>query len=278
MSGILEGKVCVVTGGVSGMGLATVEKFLSEGASVAVGDIQDDLGKALEARLGKKFAYLHTDVTSESDIEALVTTAADTFGSVDVMFSNAGAGGDLSPVIDLTADGLNSTLALNLNSHVYAHKHAGRQFIKQGTGGSIISTSSTAGVQAGWAAAGYSMAKAAVLALVRASALELGPHGVRVNAIVPGLVLTPIHAKYASVPDERADDYLQNLDAQLGSKQPVGRAGQPDDIATAALFLASDQSAFMSAVSMPVDGGALATTAIDFASGAAEARASLGLS
>jgi NAD(P)-dependent dehydrogenase (short-subunit alcohol dehydrogenase family) len=259
MAGLPEGKVAVVTGGASGMGEATVETFAREGARVVIADIQDEPGEALAARLGDSAAYVHTDVTEQDALEAVVAAAARSFGKLDIMFSNAGAGGDQSPVVDLSTEGLESALALNLKSHVYALKHAARQMIKQGTGGSLICTSSTAGVQSGWAAAGYSMAKAGVLALVRATALELGTSRIRSNAIIPGLVLTPIIANYTGAPAERHPEFFKLADERLGPIQPIGRAGVAQDIANAALFLASDLSSYLTGVELPVDGGALST-------------------
>ena len=259
MAGLLEGKVAVVTGGASGMGEATTETFVREGAKVVIADIQDEFGKALVSRLGASAVYVHTDVTREAALEAVVATAVEKFGKLDIMFSNAGAGGDQSPVVDLSAEGLESTLALNLKSHVYALKHAARQMLKQGTGGSLISTSSAAGVQSGWAAAGYSMAKAGVLALVRATALEFGTSRIRSNAIIPGLVLTPIIANYTGAPADRHAEFFKLADKRLGPIQPIGRAGVAQDIANAALFLASDLSSYLTGVELPVDGGALST-------------------
>jgi len=184
------------------------------------------------------------------------------FGSLDIFFSNAGAGGDLSPIVDITPEGLDNTFALNLHAHVLAHKHAARQMQKQGTGGSLITTSSTAGVQAGWAATAYSVAKAGVLALVRNAALELGASGIRSNAIIPGAVITPIMAGYMGIPAEKQDDYLKVLVERLADQQPAGRAGTPQDIANAALFLGSDLSTWITGVGLPVDGGALAATSV----------------
>lgn len=272
---MLEGNVALVTGGVSGIGLATVETFVTQGAKVVVSDIQDDAGAALESRFNGEVTFVHTDVTVEAEVEALVAATVERYGRLDVLFSNAGLGGDLSPLADLTAEGLQQTLALNLVSHASAFRHAGRQMVAQGTGGSLIATSSTSGVQSGWAAAAYSMAKAAVLSLVRSAALEFGSTGIRANAVVPGLILTPIHAKYAGIPVERSDEYLALLADKLGDQQLVHRAGQPQDVADAALFLASHLSTFISGVALPVDGGALVGPSVDFGPGVAAAKAEL---
>lgn len=262
MSKLLEGKVAIITGGSSGMGAATAETYVREGAKVVIADIQDTDGTALAERLGENALYVNTDVTDEKAIEHAVKVAVEKFGRLDVFFSNAGAGGDLAPLVDLTAEGLEKTLALNLTAHSLAHKHAGRQMKMQDSGGSIIVTSSTAGVQAGWAAAAYSMAKAGVLALVRNAALELGTSKIRSNAIIPGAVITPIMAGYMGIPEDQQTAYLDVLTERLADQQPAGRAGTPQDIANAALFLGSDLSTWITGVGLPVDGGALAATSV----------------
>ncbi len=147
MTGLLEGKVAIVTGGASGIGLATVERFVAEGAKVAIADIQDEFGGSIVDRLGDSVLYVHTDVTDESAIEALVAGTVERFGKLDVMFNNAGAGGDRSPILEIGAAGFDRTIALLTGSVLLGHKYAAREFVKQGTGGSIISTASAAGLQ-----------------------------------------------------------------------------------------------------------------------------------
>lgn len=256
--GRLSGKVAVVTGGVSGIGLGTVELFLAEGAKVAVGDIQDDLGAALEARFPGAVLYVHTDVTDDAAIGALVDAAVAKFGKLDIMFNNAGAPGDRNSLLDLESEGMDRTSALLTNSVVSGTRHAARQFIKQGTGGSIISTSSAAGREGGWSSAAYTIAKHAVLGVVAQSVTELAPHGIRSNAICPGLIMTPIMAKAFGVAEEEAAEFEAFLGARLGPLIPFQRTGVPADIAKAALFLASDDSEYVNGAVLPVDGGATA--------------------
>lgn len=263
--GRLEGKIAAITGGVSGIGLGTVELFVEEGARVAVGDIQDDVGKALEARFPGKVKYVHTDVTSDEAIGALVSGAVDAFGRLDVMFNNAGAPGDQSPILELGEAGLNRTNALLLNSVMFGHKHAARQFIKQGSGGAIISTASAAALEGGWSFAAYTTTKHAVIGIVRQAAAELGPHNIRSNAICPGVIMTPIMANAFGVPPEDASEFEAFLSERIGKLVPAGRAGFPRDIAEAALFLASDGSAYVNGVALPVDGGATAIVTGPFA-------------
>lgn len=265
MTGLLDGKVAIITGGTSGIGLASVERFVSEGAKVVVADIQDDLGAAIQERLGENAAYVHTDVTDEAAIEAMVAFAVERFGRLDVIYNNAGAQGDPSAIVDITSAGFDKTLALLTRSVVLGHKYAARQFQAQGGGGSIITTASAAGLQGGWSAAGYTIAKHAIVGVVRQAVAELAPLGIRSNAIAPGIIMTPIMARSFGVPLEKSDEFVEFLASKLDSTQPIGRVGHPDDIAKVAAFLASDLSGYVTGVTIPVDGGATAITQGTFA-------------
>ncbi|MGD9661968.1 MAG: SDR family NAD(P)-dependent oxidoreductase [Porticoccaceae bacterium] len=269
--GKLANKVAVITGGVSGIGLATVELFVAEGASVVVGDIQDDLGNALEARFPGKVVYKFTDVTDDLAVEALVQTAVDRFGKLDIMFNNAGSGGDRAAIVDLTAEGMSQTLALLTSSVVSGHKYAGRQFLKQGTGGSIISTASAAGIEGGWSSAAYTVAKHSVLGIVRQAVAEFGRNNIRSNAICPGVIMTPIMASAFGVAADKAAEFETFLAARLAQTQPGGRVGYPKDIAEVAVFLGSDSSAYVNGAVIPVDGGCTAVTMGTFAAEAVQA-------
>ncbi len=271
MAGLLEGKVTIVTGGTSGIGRATVERYVAEGAKVAIADIQDAAGAELADELGDAAIYVHTDVTDESDIEALVATTVEAFGKLDVIYNNAGAQGDPSSLLEIGSEGFDKTLALLTRSVVLGHKYAARQFQAQGTGGSIISTASAAALQGGWSAAGYTIAKHAVVGVVRQSAAELAPLGIRSNAIAPGIIMTPIMARSFGVPMDEAEEFADFLAERLAASQPIGRTGTPDDIAKVATFLASDLSEFMAGAVLPVDGGATAITQGSFAADAAAA-------
>jgi NAD(P)-dependent dehydrogenase (short-subunit alcohol dehydrogenase family) len=259
-TGLLKDKVAIVTGGTSGIGLATVERFAAEGAKVVIADIQDELGEATAKRLGESVAYVHTDVTVDAEIGAVVAAAVDRFGRLDVMYNNAGAGGDPSAIVDVESEGFDKTVALLTRSVLLGHKHAARQFKAQGGGGSIISTASAAGLQGGWSAAGYTIAKHAVVGVVRQAVAELAPLGIRSNAIAPGIIMTPIMARTFGVPVEKSDEFVDFLASKLDHTQPIGRVGRPDDIAKVATFLASDLSGYMTGVVVPVDGGATAIT------------------
>lgn len=265
MTTMLEGKVAIVTGGTSGIGLATVERYVAEGAKVAIADIQDDLGAQIAERLGDSVEYIHTDVTDEAAIEQVVAKTVERFGRLDAMFNNAGAQGDASSILELGSDGFDSTIALLTRSVVLGHKYAARQFQAQNSGGSIISTASAAGLQGGWSAAAYTVAKHAVVGVVRQAVAELAPLGIRSNAIAPGIIMTPIMARSFGVPLEQADEFAAYLAEKLGPTQPIGRVGFPDDIAKVATFLASDLSEFVTGTVIPVDGGATAITQGTFA-------------
>lgn len=265
MTGLLEGKIAIVTGGTSGIGLAAVERFVAEGAKVAVADIQDELGGSVAERFGDSVLYVHTDVTDESAIEALVAATVERFGKLDVIYNNAGAGGDPSPILEIGSAGFDKTIALLTRSVLLGHKYAARQFVKQGTGGSIITTTSAAGLQGGWASVGYTVAKHAVTGIVRQAVAELAPLGIRSNAIAPGIIMTPLMARGFGMPSEEAVPFANFLAERLASKQPLQRTGTADDIAKVATFLASDLACYVTGATIPVDGGATAITLGTFA-------------
>ncbi|MGJ0184348.1 SDR family NAD(P)-dependent oxidoreductase [Corynebacterium glyciniphilum] len=274
MNNLLDNKVAVVTGGISGIGRATVDRFLAEGARVVIADIRDDLGERVASELGDHAAYVHTDVRDEHSIEALVSRTVEIFGTLDIFFNNAGTTGSPAAVTDIDTAGLDSTLTLDVDSVVFGHKYAARQFIAQGSGGSIITTASVAGLQGGWSSVSYSTAKHAVVGTVRHAAMELSQHGIRTNAIAPGVIMTPLIANAFGVPAAQADDLVAFLDDRLGGHQALGRYGTAEDIANAAVFLASDLSSYISGTVLPVDGGVssytLSTSDADIAAAAAE--------
>ncbi|HLR96163.1 MAG TPA: SDR family oxidoreductase [Jiangellaceae bacterium] len=260
MAGLLQDKVAIVTGGTSGIGRATVERYVDEGAKVVIADIQDDKGQDVADGLGDPVLYVHTDVTNETAIEAVVKTTAEHFGKLDIIYNNAGAQGDPSAITDLSSAGFDKTVALLARSVLLGHKFAARQFKEQGSGGAIVSTASAAGLQGGWSAAGYTIAKHAVVGVVRQAVAELAPFQIRSNAIAPGIIMTPIMARSFGVPLDKAEDFASFLAERLGSTQPYGRVGFPEDIARVATFLASDLSEYVTGTVIPVDGGATAIT------------------
>lgn len=264
MTKLLQDKVAIVTGGASGIGRATAELYVEHGANVVIADIQDELGESLAKELGDAALYVRTDVTEDAAVEAVVDRAVEHFGRLDIMFNNAGAPSAPAPMVDVSVEYLDHALALFVRSVVLGHKYAARQFRKQGSGGSIISTSSLAGLQGGWGDVGYSSAKAAVPGIARVATIELGKYGIRSNVIAPGIIVTPIFTRYAGLSEEDSEKFLERLEEKSAGEQPLGRTGQPADIAGPALFLASDLSQFVSGVTIPVDGGSSAVTFNNF--------------
>jgi len=253
--GRLDGKVAVITGGASGMGAATVRRFVEEGARVVIADLQEAAGAALEAELGGKAVFCRTDVGREADVQAMIGLAVSRFGGLDILFNNAGFGGVAGP-IDQTdmGEAYAITVAGLLTGPILGIKHAVAPMRARG-GGSIISTASVAGLRGGMGPHVYSALKAAVLGLTRSVAVELSVDRIRVNAICPGGIMTPIFLggrKLKAGANVSLEETLRPAFAQM---QPIPRAGEPLDIANAALFLASDESGFITGHELVVDGG-----------------------
>jgi NAD(P)-dependent dehydrogenase (short-subunit alcohol dehydrogenase family) len=253
MSGRLDGKVAVVTGGASGMGRATVLRFLQEGARVVIADMNEQSGAETMSLVaaqgnGENAEFIRTNVAEEADIEAAVGLAVDKFGRLDTIFNNAGIGGAFGPVTELTVDEWDFTFDVLVRGVFLGTKHAVRQIKKQGGGGTVINTASVAGLGGGAGPTAYSAAKAAVVNLTKALAGELSHHGVRINAIAPGAIRTPLF--HGHRPDR--------TEARAQARTPWPRLGEGEDIANAALYLASDESGFVTGHILVVDGGALA--------------------
>ncbi|WP_225009157.1 MULTISPECIES: SDR family NAD(P)-dependent oxidoreductase [Novosphingobium] len=253
MSGRLQGKVALVTGGCSGIGLGIVERFVAEGAKVLAADVQDEKGANLEARFGGKVAYRHCDVTQEADIAAACAAAASEFGGLDILINNAGAGGPPTGSLDTTAEGWDWTQALLLRAPMLGTKHAAPLMIARG-GGAVVNIASIAAFEAGWGLA-YGVAKAGVLHLSKLSAADLAVHNIRVNAICPGVIVTPIFGMSIGLERAAADQMTAALVESAGQMQPIRRAGAPADIAGAAVFLASEDASFVTGTHLVVDGG-----------------------
>lgn len=250
----LQDKVAVITGAASGVGRGTATKFVQEGARVVVADIQEDKGAALAKELGEAAEFVWVDVCIENDVKHMIDHAITTFGRLDCLFNNAGFGGvtgdiqttDLGEPYERTVGGL-------LTGVVAGMKHA-VPIMKAAGGGSIISTASVAGTGGGYGPHVYSAVKSAVINLTRSVALELGPSNIRVNAICPGGIATPIFAGELARQGGNVD-YAEVVKPVLSLMQPIPRAGTPQDIANAACFLASDEASFISGQAIIVDGG-----------------------
>ncbi len=248
----LKGKVALVTGGASGIGEATVRLFIEEGASVALADLQDDRGQQLAKETGA--TYLHADVSREADVKAMVDEAMRRFGRLDCLFNNAGYAGVGGRIEQIPVGGFDDTMGVLVRGVFLGMKHAAPVMKRQGAG-SIISTASVAGLRTGLGPHVYSAAKAAVIQLTRSVAMELGESGVRVNCICPGGIATPIFGKAFGLSPDRADDTIPLMKGVLENLQPIHRPGLPQDIAQAALWLASDESSFVNGHALVVDGG-----------------------
>jgi NAD(P)-dependent dehydrogenase (short-subunit alcohol dehydrogenase family) len=246
--GQLDGRVAVITGGASGMGLATAERFVAEGARVVIADFNAEAGEAAAASLGNAARFTRCDVAVEDDVAAAVELAVDVFGRLDVMFNNAGIGGAFGPITELGVDDWDATFAVLVRGVFLGTKHAARVLIEAGEGGSIINTSSIAGMGGGAGPQAYSAAKAAVINLTETTALELAEHSIRVNAICPGIIFTPLMHS-GDVAD--AEEMVAEL-------QPMPGRGEGADIAAAALWLAGDDASFVSGQAIAVDGALLA--------------------
>jgi len=250
MAGRLEGKIAVVTGGASGIGQATVRRFVAEGASVIIADLQREPGEALAAELGAATRYIATNVTREDDVAAAVDLAVSSFGRLDVMFNNAGIVGAIGRIADTPSDQWDRTVAVLLNGVFYGMKHAARVMTPNASG-SIISTSSTAGILGGLGPHCYTACKHAVIGLTKSVASELGHSGIRVNAISPGNTVTAMTAAVL-VGDHTAVDETAK---RMATTSHLGIAGMPDDIANAALYLASDEARNVTGHTLVVDAG-----------------------
>ena len=248
MSGRLENKVAVITGGASGIGEGTVRRFVAEGAKCVIADIQYERAEELAEELGENAVAFSVDVADESQVKATVEFAVSEFGQLDIMFNNAGILGSVGPISEIDGDGWLRTIDVLLNSVFYGIKHAAKIMIKQGSG-SIINTASTAGVRAGLGPHVYTAAKHGVVGLSQSVATELGPHGVRVNVIAPGGTISGLTARLVTGDHEN----LEKASTIIGAHNPLRRAGRPEDIANAVLYLASDEASFTTGAVLVVD-------------------------
>lgn len=254
MTGRLDGKVAVITGAASGIGLGTVELFVAEGATVIAADIQDEKGRMLEQRFQGRVRYARCDVTQEADIAAAVELAKSEFGGLDVLFNNAGISDMMREIANIEADTWSWIFDVLVRGPALGMKYA-QPLMRERNGGSIINTASIAGLQAGWGPIAYSSAKAAVVHMSRCAAAQLSPQKIRVNAICPGLIATSIFGASLGLPREVADQMAARVAEQGAKVQPIPKAGVPADIARAALYLASDDSEFVTGTHIVVDGG-----------------------
>ena len=254
MSQRLSGKVAVVTGAASGIGLATVARFVEEGARVLAADKDDSARAVLEERFGAAVRFARCDVTQLEELRSAIETAVAHFGGLDVLFNNAGAGGTPAGVEGFDAAGWDATHALLLRAVAAGTAYAVPHMRRRG-GGAIINTSSVSALQAGYAPLAYSVAKAGVLHYTRVAAAELAPQRIRINAVVPGFIATRIFGGMFGLGSEEAQRMAERIAERSGRANPVGRSGRPEDIAQAVVFLASDEADFITGTALTVDGG-----------------------
>jgi NAD(P)-dependent dehydrogenase (short-subunit alcohol dehydrogenase family) len=254
MAGRLEGKVAVITGAASGIGRATVDLFVAEGARVIAADIQDDKGARIEEDHKGMVHFVHCDVSRETDIETAVTAAKEYFGRLDVLFNNAGTGGANEPAEGVTAEGFDSVMHLHVRAALFGMKYA-VPLMRAVGGGSIVSTASVAGIRTGYGPVLYSIAKAAIVHMTHACAAQLGAENIRVNCICPGLIATNIFAQAMGMPSQLGETRIEAIAEASKASQPIPRGGRARDIAEAALYLASDGASFVNGHALVVDGG-----------------------
>jgi NAD(P)-dependent dehydrogenase (short-subunit alcohol dehydrogenase family) len=248
----LKGKTAIVTGGASGIGEATALLYAAYGCNVIVSDLQEEKGLLLVEKIRQsngKAVFIKADVSKPQDCEMLVNKTVASFGSVDIAFNNAGISGESNAVADMSIEGWNKIIAVNLNSVFYCMKYELQQMLKQGKG-VIINNSSILG-QVGFAnAAGYVAAKHGVIGLTQNAALEYGVKGIRINAIGPGFINTPLLTEAGM-----NTDIKQSVLVPL---HPIGRLGEASEVAELVIWLSSDKASFITGSYYPVDGGYLA--------------------
>jgi len=253
--GKLDEKVAVITGGSSGIGKATVELFIKEGARVVFGDILDERGIKIAEELGDNTTYIHTNVRFESDIKALLDHTVDKYGRIDILYNNAGFGGALGLVENIPTDAFDVTMEVLFRSVFLGIKLVAPIMKNQGSG-SIITTSSIAGIHAEGLHI-YSGTKTAIIQFTRSVAKELGEYSVRVNCICPGVIATPIFGKSFGLSQDQSEMMAEGMKTRSGDSdnQSINRSGLPEDVAKAALWLASEDSGFVNGHALIIDGG-----------------------
>lgn len=246
--GRLDHKVAIITGAASGIGKACAERFTKEGARVVIADMQAEAGRAVAAELGAHF--IATDVREAAAVEALVGGTLQHFGRLDILINNAGIDGEQAPTAESSLDNWRAVLATNLDGVFYGLKYGVAAMLAQGAGGSIINVASISGLAGIPNLPAYNAAKGGVVQLTRAAAIEYAAQRIRVNVICPTAVLTPLGlAALEHAPDPEA------LRALVARVNPMPGVLAPEDVANAALFLASDEARYINGVALPIDGG-----------------------
>ena len=247
--GKIDGKVAIITGAASGIGKATAILFAQEGAKVVVADVLDKLGEETVKTInesGGKAVFVHADVSKAEDVKNMVKKAVDTYGRLDIIFNNAGIEGATADTANYPESVFDKVIAINLKGVWLGIKYAVPELLKNG-GGSIINTSSVAGLVGFAGLSAYNATKGGIIQLTKTAALEYAKQNIRVNCIAPGVIETPMVERALKGQPEAKAAFIQI--------EPVGRFGKPEEIAKAALFLASDDSSFVTGTVLTVDGG-----------------------
>lgn len=252
----MQDRVAVITGGASGIGRRTAQRFVEEGGRVVIADLQEAAGSALVEALGgpDHARFLRCDVLVEADIAAAVAFAGTAWGRLDLMFNNAGRGGVPDAIAAMPVEGWDWTMDLLVRSVMLGIKHAAGPMKAQG-GGAIVNTASVAGLIPGSTAAAYAVAKAAVIHLTKCAAMELAEHRIRVNCVCPGPVATPIFGRGLNLPSQLDASVAERAAAHLDDFQPLPRGGRADDIAEGVMYLADDRAGFVTGHALTIDGG-----------------------
>ncbi len=245
----MKNKTVIITGAASGIGKATAELFAKQGANVIVSDIQETEGNIVVKQIndaGGKASFFKTDVSKPDEMEALVDFAVKTYGKLDVAVNNAGIGGELNPIADMSIEGWQKVISINLNSVFYGMKYQVQAMLQNG-GGNIVNISSILGSVGFAGSAGYAAAKHGVVGLTQTAALEYSAKNIRINAVGPGFIATPL-----------LDALTEEMKNQLVALHPIGRLGKSEEVAELIYWLASGKSSFVTGSYYPIDGGYLA--------------------
>jgi NAD(P)-dependent dehydrogenase (short-subunit alcohol dehydrogenase family) len=251
MTGRFDGQVVVVTGGASGIGEAIVRLVVREGGAAVIADLQVDLGVALATELGDQALFARTDVSAESDVAAAIATAVDTFGRLDVVCNNAGMPGPDPSIVDVTVEQFQHVIGVLLLGVVFGTKHGARAMVAGGHRGAIVNTASTAALRGGEGPHLYTAAKHAVIGLTRSTAAELGRFGIRVNAVAPSGIPTPMAAAFKFGDKAR----VAEVAASIAERSPLARGSTPQDVAEAVAYLSTDASGYVTGQTISVDAG-----------------------